>query len=545
MKYINFKRYKFSTLWKKIDFKRYNLIKIFKKIDLNRYFVSKIYKILNLNRYFVSKIYKILDYKSYNFSKIFKKISITKRSKSFLVYFSGALVFIFLIYLTSPLFFKYNESLIKNSLCKDLNIKCSIKGKVSYSIFPSPRLKIKNITIKDFVEKGKVFAAIESVALKISIYDLLQKKQFQFHSIKLKGAKINVNMQKISDYKNFLKKKFIYRPITSQKGEINFFDNEKQLATINNTIIELRSNNNKNNVTIKGDFLNDEIYINFTKNKKENEENFIIKFLESKSLAEIKILNSESNKNKLNGNILFKKNKNRIRSNFTYENNAVIFKAGDIRNDFTKAKFDGEVKFLPFFDFNLNIDLLSLNFKRLYNHLVALSEVDQKNLFKINKKINGKINLSARKIYSSYELINSFETRVRLTNGNIAVEQLLLNLGKLGAADLTGIIDNDKKFTNFKFENNIFIDNQKRFNRKFSIYNEQAELPSLFVSGNFDLENFNMHFHEISTDKKIKEADLEYIQKEFNNILLEDGYTSLLNFPNFKEFVKAITAESN
>ena len=124
MKYINFKRYKFSTLWKKIDFKRYNLIKIFKKIDLDRYFVSKIYKILDLNRYFFSKIYKILDYKSYNFSKIFKKISITKRSKSFLVYFSGALVFIFLIYLTSPLFFKYNESLIKNTLCKDLNIKC-------------------------------------------------------------------------------------------------------------------------------------------------------------------------------------------------------------------------------------------------------------------------------------------------------------------------------------------------------------------------------------------------------------------------------------
>ena len=89
-------------------------------------------------------------------------------------------VFIFLTYLTSPLFFKYDESLIKNALCKDLNIECSIKGKVSYSVFPSPRLKIKNIIIKDFVERGKVFAAIESAALKISIYDLLQKKQFQF-----------------------------------------------------------------------------------------------------------------------------------------------------------------------------------------------------------------------------------------------------------------------------------------------------------------------------------------------------------------------------
>ena len=35
-------------------------------------------------------------------------------------------------------------------------------------------------------------------------------------------------------------------------------------------------------------------------------------------------------------------------------------------------------------DFNLNIELLSLNFKRFYNHLVALSEADQKNLFKTN-----------------------------------------------------------------------------------------------------------------------------------------------------------------
>ena len=544
MKYINFKRYKFSTLWKKIDFKRYNLIKIFKKIDLNRYFVSKIYKILDYRSYNLNKIFKILDYRSYNLNKIFKKISI-KRNKSFLAYFSGALVFIFLTYLTSPLFFKYDESLIKNALCKDLNIECSIKGKVSYSVFPSPRLKIKNIIIKDFVEKGKVFAAIESAALKISIYDLLQKKQFQFHNIKLNDTKINLNLQKISDYRNFLKKKFIYRPITFQRGEINFFDNKKQLATISNSTIEFRPGKNKNKLNITGDFLNDEIYINFIQNKKENEENLTIKFLESKSLAEIKILNYESNKNQLNGNILFKKDKNRIRSNFTYENNAIIFKAGDVRNDFTKAKFDGEVKFLPFFDFNLNIELLSLNFKRFYNHLVALSEADQKNLFKINKKINGKIDLSTRKIYSSYELINSFETRVKLTNGNIAVEQLLLNLGKLGAADLTGIIDNDKKFTNFKFENNIFIDNQKRFNRKFSIYNDQASLSSLFVSGNLDLENFNMHFHEISTDQKFNEADVEYIQKEFNNILLEDGYTSFFNFPNFKEFVKSLTAESN
>ena len=38
-------------------------------------------------------------------------------------------------------------------------------------------------------------------------------------------------------------------------------------------------------------------------------------------------------------------------------------------------------------------------------------------------------------------LVDSFESRIKFINGNILIEQLLLNLGKLGAADITGIIN--------------------------------------------------------------------------------------------------------
>jgi len=118
-------------------------------------------------------------------------------------------------------------------------------------------------------------------------------------------------------------------------------------------------------------------------------------------------------------------------------------------------------------------------------------------------------------------------------------------MGKLGAADLTGTIKNDKKFTNLKFENNIYIDNLKRFYNKFGVINKQKIPYNLFVSGNFDLVKLNLKLYEISSDKKINNEDVIFVEREFNNIILDEGYESLFNFSNMKEFVKLITSEDN
>ena len=169
----------------------------------------------------------------------------------------------------------------------------------------------------------------------------------------------------------------------------------------------------------------------------------------------------------------------------------------------------------------------------------------KKNLFKINKKINGKLSLSSDKIYSSYNLVKSFESRIKLNNGNILIEQFLINLGKLGAADILGTINNDKKFTNFKYESNIFIDNQKKFLSKFGIYNKQRIPSNLFVSGNFDLQNIRISFYEISDNEKLSNDNINFIEEEFNNFMLSDGYGNLFRFPKFKKFLKSIIGELN
>ena len=141
---------------------------------------------------------------------------------------------------------------------------------------------------------------------------------------------------------------------------------------------------------------------------------------------------------------------------------------------------------------------------------------------------------------SKYDLIDSFETNIKLSNSDIVIDKMLMNLGKLGAADLTGVFENDNKFSNFKFESNIYIDNEKYFTRKFGIFNDSLIFKNLYISGVIDLLNFNMRFSEISGGEKINEKQIFRIEKEFNTHMLEDGFGSLFDFIRLKEFLKSI-----
>ena len=238
-------------------------------------------------------------------------------------------------------------------------------------------------------------------------------------------------------------------------------------------------------------------------------------------------------------------NKMYLNTKFDFRDNQITIVDANLKNIFLNGKVEGDIKFDPYFNFILDINLNTLNFNTLHNSIVKLDEETKKNLFKINNKINGTINLSAKKVFSRHTLIDSFESQIQFINGDILIDRLLLSMGKLGAADLTGTIKNDKKFTNLKFENNIYIDNLKRFYNKFGVISKQRIPYNLFVSGNFDLVKLNLKLHEISSDKKINNEDVIFVEREFNNIILDEGYESLFNFSNLKEFVKLITSEDN
>jgi len=597
MKYINFKRFKFSTIFKNINFKRYERILTHVAefvIFIIEYVFSGIYKNFNFIRRYFLKTYNNIDFKKYNFSRIFKfealrrldfkkiykylnfrrfyfdirrfdfrkltkylnpktyNINLIKNidlisSKFVFIHLPASIIFFGLLYLVIPTFYNYDKSNIENIVCKRQNIECLIRGEVKYSFYPTPRIKIKDVIIKDFFEKKNTLVKVEHTVIQLSIKNLLTKEKHKFKKIELDNFEINFDLKNFKKYKNIFEKKINLIPAVFTNGRIVFLDGKDYVATINDTNLNLILEEYSKEAVLKGKFLDDNIYISLNSKKVDNKlfTDIILKMSDLNLLTKANFFNSEKDKNIINGNILIKKDKHRFTGVFNYKDNEITINKSNLKNIFLDGKLEGKIKFFPFFDFNLDLSLNSINFTKLYNYFLAKNEKKQKNLFTINKKINGKLSLSSDKIYSSYNLVKSFESRIKFNNGDILVEQFLINLGKLGAADILGTINNGEKFTNFKYESNIFVDNQKKFLSKFGIYNKQNIASDLFVSGNFDLKNTRISFYEISSEEKLSNNDVNFIEKEFNYFMLTDGYESLFRFPKFKEFVKSITSEIN
>ena len=540
MNYYDFKRYKFSTVTKKFSTLIYSFLKFFKLRNFKSINFRKFYKYLDIKSFY--KNFNINNYSIYR-----NKKDVFFNSRFYLFHIPVAIIFFGFLYLLIPTFFSYDRSAIEDFICRDKNIKCTIKGKVGYSIYPSPRIKINDLIIYSSFSKKKPLISVNNVTIKLSIQNLLAKEKHKFKKIILKNYETNINLKNIKKHKNIFENKTNLIPISFLKGDILFFDESKYVATINNASIKLKFPNKNLEANLKGIFLNDNIKINLDTGQIDGERfnEIILKMSALNLFSKLTFFNNEKSKDKTNGNFLVKKDKNKISGIFDYKDKKLLIKKSNLRNSFIDGKLEGEIIFLPYFNFDLAVGLNSLNFTRLYNYFLSLSENEKKRLFKINEKFNGKLSLYADKIYSSYNIVESFESRVQFKNTNILIEQLLFNLGKLGAADLVGRISKDKKFTNFKFQSNIFVDNKKKFLSKFGIFNKKDLPLSFYISANFDFDNLKTNFYEISDGEDLNNEDVNFIEKEFNNQMLEEGYETLFRFPKFKEFIKSISSEIN
>ena len=145
----------------------------------------------------------------------------------------------------------------------------------------------------------------------------------------------------------------------------------------NKSKVNTKSNKKINETILKGDFLDDQLYFNFKNNKLVNDSSkiFTLKLLNAKLFTEVELQNSKLNKDILSGKALIKKNKNRLTSLFEYRDNKILLKNSNLKNVFLDGNLNGEIKFNPFFSFNINIDLNSMNFSRFHTLLLKMNDL--------------------------------------------------------------------------------------------------------------------------------------------------------------------------
>ena len=259
------------------------------------------------------------------------------------------------------------------------------------------------------------------MSIKLSIKNLLIKKKQNFKEIELNNFDTNIDLKNLKKYTNIFTKKINFIPITFTRGKIIFFNKKNYVATFNDTDLDLIIQEDSKEAKLRGKFLNDNIYINFSRKKINNKPStdIILKISNLNLLTKANYTSSKNDKNILNGDILIKKDKHRFIGVFDYKNNEITINKSNLKNVFLNGQLEGKIKISPYFNFDLDLNLDSINFTKLYNHFLDLDEKNQKNLFKINRKINGKLVLSSDKIYSKYNLVKSFESRIKFINENI------------------------------------------------------------------------------------------------------------------------------
>ncbi len=538
MKYFDFKRYKFNSIIKNFTTIQQFFFKYLNYLNFKNF--------PNIKKYSIRLFLKYSDFKTYNFKKIYKNLNI-KNYKLVPLYFLVFSIFIGIIYLIIPLFFNYDKLKIEKVLCQSETIKCEIKGNIKYSILPTPKIKIKNLLVTDSLNTKKYLLKAENVEMRLSLKNLTRKEKQKFTGLKFKNFEINLDVKNYKKYKSIFKKENSYIPLKLVKGKLILNEGKDYIGTISKAALDLHLFKDSIDIKLKGVFLEDKlsVVLNSEKINNKNFTNITLKMADLNLLTEVNLNGSLLNNDDKSGTLLVKQRKNTITSFFDYKDNKLSISKSNISNNFFNGKLDGNIVFLPFFDFDLNINLNSIYFTKLYKYFLSLDEKVQQDIFKINSKINGKLSLSSDKIYSNYNLAKSFESRIKFNNGNISIDQFLINLGKLGAADVVGSFDSSKKFTNFKFESNVFVDNKKKFLSKFGIYNKKDISSNIFISGNFDLKNKLLSLYEIMENKKLNEEEIIFIEQEFNNYMLNNNFKNLFAFNRFKEFIKSITEETN
>ena len=443
-----------------------------------------------------------------------------------------------------PTFYKYDKLVIQKTICESSKITCVVRGKIIYSFIPTPRLKIKDLII-NISSNGQNLLTVKETSLILSIKNLLAKEKHKAKKIVFNDFESKINLKKLKKYNKIFENKISSLPMIFPKGKILLYEGVNYIAAINDVKLVAKLLKDSSEAKLKGKFLDDNIIINFNNKIHDNGPKKEIEFRMKGLNFYTKLSFFDSKKVIKNGKFLIKKDNNKISGLFDYKDNQISILKSNIRNSYIDGKILGNIILLPFFDFNLDLNLNSINFTKIYNYFLSLDKEDQKKVFKINNKINGKLNFSAEKVYSKPNLVRSFESRIKFYNGNTKIEQFLINLGKLGAADLVGKIDNDKDSVNFKFESNVFVDNKKKFLSKFGIYNKEKISSNIFIQGNFDMENIKLSFYEISDEEKFNTEDVNFIETEFNDLMLENDFEDLFNFQKFKVFLKSAREENN
>ena len=437
--------------------------------------------------------------KKFNF--IFK----IKKVYKIILYFLLFVVIIFFSYFSIPIFFNYSPQLIEKSFKINNDIIIENISKISYRIFPTPRLRVSG---SNFSLKENALEVNESeIEIILNPINILNYKTLDYNKLIIKNGSTKINIYKTNKLLNYFKKNKL--KIFLKENNLVFVKNKKNLLKINNSTIEVSNDNNIGKLSVNGIFLNHKITF-LLNNQLRDGSNIIIKIPELGILSNI-FLENKNNSNSFNGLINFEVLNNFFQFNFTKEKNIKINK-GFVKNNLINLSFEGEVKLKPNFFLNLTFEPKILNMEKLFPIIQKEYFSDNSDKTEAIKKVNG-----------SFTFKNKFYGDVVFENGKILFKNF-----KLGVNNSMLL---DAKIFEFGRKGKI------HFNILKTIEYRKNSPKELKMSGFMVPSTSDIIFQKVFFDKqKYTEEQTKNFQKKFKNEVTQKNLGNIFNDTKMSNF---------
>ncbi len=465
----------------------------------------------------LNKIYKLINNK---FPKFLKFV--------FFLRYLLLISFISLVtFKVTPTFFDYDKRhvAIKSHLEKNYNLKIVKTESIKFYPFPLAKLELNDVVAK--LNTSNINVVTKKLIIYPKLTTIYDYKNFDSNKIKLDKNSISIDLFNLKD---------LYEYIFNIKKKIQIRNLSLLTKNSDNTLLKLNninySNYGYNQNKIEGKVFDKKFKIDLKKNPKKID----FKLLETGILISLNF--SDINQIKKIGNIKGKILKAKIKSDFNYDQELIKIENFYFREKNLSFNSEGEVLLNPFFEINLDTQIVNLN-NKLIKNVNLESVLNFKDIF---KKININTNIDFNIKKFSRSIVDNLNMKINLAYGRLNIEKsFLISDSEFNCKSKTNLLE---EYPITSFNCNLSSQDKKKLLKKFDIkYKVKNESFNLNVKGNLNILNNKINFEsiKINQDYIATKEDLNFFKNLFENILFDKNFVNIFDLLKIKSFINEVS----
>ena len=429
-----------------------------------------------------------------------------KKKLNFILYSISVLIFLFVSYLSAPKLQNFSLEIIKENLKKNNNININNIPKVNYKIFPTPRLSIPNSNFT--IEDGIAEINNSEIEIILDIGKILDSKEIHYKKLLINKGSTKINFNNINQLLSSLDK--IKKELIFKKNILIFLKKDKFFFEISDALIKVHQFKGKNELNIKGKFLNNKIFIKLDSSQK-NKNNLTVK-IPGLDIAS-KVFFEKNNLGNVSGFFNLEIYKNFFKFNFIKKNNIELIN-GFIRSKIINSSLEGKIIFKPNFFTRLDFQPSNLNMEKLFSLIKKNYFSDNVSNLYLIKKINGIFTFKSK-----------FEGKITNTNGEVSFENF--KVGKNQPFFFNAKVSGFGKKGKVQFNLVKIIKYKRDLSKKVEIIGFLIPSNSKVIFQKFILDG-----------NKLSTKETKVYQSKFEDEVVQDSLANIFNENRINRFLE-------